>query len=625
MTSPTSLSLEASDFIDSAQVAADDSPRFRIPARPTDPRWADAAAREADGGVAAEVRVFLDEQMSTGDLLLDFAPGFGFVALGAATAPNGVPTVLAAGLTEADLMALQDAAAEAGAWIEGMDEQPWAQLDQLVDDRLDAEGRVFVHAAPADLRSGADALIALSTSGRLLALCVSDPFAPADWPAHAAWLERAGLRACALSEQHGEVQLVPIAGMPTTCLIAVPALLFENAESNAAEEDIALSEEVEVFDEHVFTDAVTAYVAPTDSLRDGFSLIAPHSRTGYGVVGANLLDALQRRSVPVAFFAMGPIDRSLTDNASIDSALEQQGSFPAHAPSVRIAQQFDLAMHVGHGPRVGFTIFESDAFTPRELHHMRSQDALIVCSPWARDVCFANGLTDRAVHVVPLGVDRRVFHEGVASAGQHNETVFLQVGKLEPRKGQRELLRAFEAAFSPSDEVRLIFACHNPFMNRGAFDDALSYFRASPMAKRITILASELESARDVAQLMAGADCGVFPSRAEGWNLEALEMLSMGKPIIATAATAHTAYMTPANARLISIDSFEPAGGGELMGRWPAWGASQQEQLVEQLRAVHAQRVSGSLAVNTAGIETAKAHTWDASASALLDVLSTLS
>lgn len=614
MTSLASPSIDPAAFVDSAQLAADETPRFRVPARPADPRWFAAAEQEANGGVAAEVRVFLDEQITTGDLLLDFAPGFGFVALSAASAPNGLPTVLAAGLDEVDLIALQDAAAEAGAWIEAMDAQPWAQLDQLVDDRLDPDGRVFVHASPAELRAGAGELLTLAESGRLLAVCVSEPFTTAEWPEHATWLERAQLRACTLSEQGGEVRLVPIEGAPLGCLIAVPAELFGRTEDAPVVEDRSVSDDI----------AMGAYIAPADALRDGFSMIAPHSRTGYGVVGANMLSALERRGVPVAFFAMGPVDRSLTDNPGLDAALARQGSFPAHAPSVRIAQQFDLAMHVGHGPRVGFPIFENDVFTPRELHHMRSQDALVVCSPWAREVCIANGLTDRAVHIVPLGVDRGVFHEAVTPVQRHPETVFLQVGKLEARKGQRELLRAFEAAFSPGDEVRLMLACHNPFMGRQDFDDALAPFRTSPMARRITVLASELASARDVAQLMASADCGVFPSRAEGWNLEALEMLSMGKTIIATHATAHSAYMSSANARLITMDAFEPAGGGELAGRWPAWGAAQHEQLVEQLRAVHAQRRSAGLGVNTAGLETAKVHTWDASASALLDVLSTL-
>ena len=94
------------------------------------------------------------------------------------------------------------------------------------------------------------------------------------------------------------------------------------------------------------------------------------------------------------------------------------------------------------------------------------------------------------------------------------------------------------------------------------------------MASRISLLTNELPGQRDVAALMASADCGVFPSRAEGWNLEALEMLSMGKPVIATSCTAHNEYLTRDNARLIKIDGFEPAvaNGVALPGQWAAWG-----------------------------------------------------
>ena len=67
--------------IPSAQLLADGVPRFQIPACPDDPNWEAAADVEANGGVSAEIRAFLDAQLETGDVLLDLAPGFGFVTL----------------------------------------------------------------------------------------------------------------------------------------------------------------------------------------------------------------------------------------------------------------------------------------------------------------------------------------------------------------------------------------------------------------------------------------------------------------------------------------------------------------------------------------------------------------
>ena len=44
---------------------------------------------------------------------------------------------------------------------------------------------------------------------------------------------------------------------------------------------------------------------------------------------------------------------------------------------------------------------------------------------------------------------------------------------------------------------------------------------------------------------MAEAHCGVFPARSEGWNLGLVEMLSMGRHVIATDYSAHTSTSRP--------------------------------------------------------------------------------
>ena len=602
----------------SAQVTAEGASRFAIPAAAGHPDWAEAVACESAGGVAAEGRVFLDEQLGTGDLVLDLDPGFGFVALGAATAPNGVPTVLVAEPDADRLMALQDAAADAGAWVEPLDDVSPAGLAEVVDARLESEARVFVHLTDAQLEALAEPLQSLVDAGRLLAVLMSAIDAD-HWEATAARLAAIGLQPCGLAAGEDGTVLMPVTESPVGTLIAVPRALFAD--------EVAASEETAPSTSSVSSTpmAAPAEAAPMGRiLREGFNFIAPHQRTGYGVAGANLLRALQRLGVPVAWFPMGAVDATLTDNPLLERAFAAQAAFPTRAPSVRLSQALDLAMHAGTGPRVGFPIFESEVFSARELHHLRTQDALLVCTPWAREVCRANGLDTMPIHVVPLGADPGVYHPDVPAVRRGDETVFLHVGKLEARKGQQELLRAFEAAFTPADPVRLVLACHNPFLSRDAFEAQLAPFRRSPMARRITLQTTELPTATDVASLMASADCGVFPARAEGWNLELVEMLAMAKPVIATHATAHTAYLTPENARLITLGAPEPASAGGLLGQWGSWGDAQHEQLVTALREVHAAKQADRLGLNLAGLATARSLTWDASAEALVQALESL-
>ena len=95
-------------------------------------------------------------------------------------------------------------------------------------------------------------------------------------------------------------------------------------------------------------------------------------------------------------------------------------------------------------------------------------------------------------------------------------------------------------------------------------------------------------------------------------------MLSLGKAVIASACTAHTEYLTADNSRVITIDTLEESVPGETRGRWAAWGPSQHAQLVDQLRAVHAERACAKLGVNAAGIATAKRFSWTASADLLM-------
>lgn len=593
--------------IPSVQELAPGVPRFHVPAM-DHPQWAAAADAEAGGGIDADVRAFFDAQLETGDLVLDFDPGFGFVALSATTAPNGMPTVFVSGASAERVQQLQDAAADAGGWIETLDLAD-PNFAGTIDARLEPEARIFVHVAADQVGMVCEALAAFIDSGRVLAICISDAANSAEWQQASDTLAQVGFSPCALVAGEDGVMVVPLRSAPEGAVIALPTSLV-----GASEHEPAASAPPTL----LRTDGTSGIIA------NGFAFQSSHSRTGYGVAGAHLLRALQQQGIPVAYFPIGPVDPSLTDNPALRTALEAQGAYRNDMPSVRLSQQFDLAQHVGRGPKVGFTIFELDTFSARELHHLRSQDALFVCSAWARQICLENGVTTVPIHIVPLGVDRTIFHEQVTPAKTFKETTFLQVGKLEPRKGQLELLRAFEAAFTPKDDVRLVLACGNPFLSREQMETLLTPFRRSPMAAKITLLTSELASQREVASWMAAADCGVFAARAEGWNLEALEMLAMGRQVIATNYSAHRQFLAAENARLISIDALEPAFGGATIGRWAAWGASQHEQLVTHLREVHTARQSAGRQHNAAGVATAEQFSWNHAAATMVQALETL-
>lgn len=124
---------------------------------------------------------------------------------------------------------------------------------------------------------------------------------------------------------------------------------------------------------------------------------------------------------------------------------------------------------------------------------------------------------------------------------------------------------------------------------------------------------------------MRQADCGVFLSRAEGWNLPALELLSCGKRIIVTNYSAHTEYCDSSNSFLVETDGLEEAHDGRWFfgqGQWAKFGNRQIEQVVSFMRQVHsATQQAGHTAVNRAGIETANRLSWDHSVSRIFNAL----
>jgi glycosyltransferase involved in cell wall biosynthesis len=345
------------------------------------------------------------------------------------------------------------------------------------------------------------------------------------------------------------------------------------------------------------------------------NITTPVNSLGYGVVGLNLLLSLSRLGHEPALWPIGDVDVEEENVELMRRMLERTGFFNPAAPSLRVSNQGNMAQHIGRGPHCGLPIFELTRFTSVELHHLGAQDLLFVPSGWARDVLVDNGLPAARIRVAPFGVDTGIF--GFVDRVAPGPTVFLNVGKWEVRKGHDVLGEAFSKAFSAKDDVRLVLLTPNPFNSAEESDGWEEAFRGSPLGRKVQIIKDRLPSQRDVAALMAGADCGVFPFRGEGWNFGLAEMMAMGKNVIATHYSAPTEYLSADNARLVEVDGLEDAVDAKWFhgqGQWAEYGERQIEQLVEHLREVHRLKQSGALHPNLAARDTMAKLTWDGTA-----------
>lgn len=342
---------------------------------------------------------------------------------------------------------------------------------------------------------------------------------------------------------------------------------------------------------------------------------APCNPMGYGVTGLQLALALNRLDHNVAWWFIGPTEFDPEYKTVIDRMVRNCEFFDVSAPSLKVWHQFEMASRIGRGVNCGLPIFELDEFTQREIHHLDSLDKIFVCSRWAMNVV-NNMLPHRSrdTYITPLGVDRLIFNETIGCP-QKGWVTFLNIGKWEVRKGHDILIDAFNKAFEQRDRVRLWMMNDNPHLSPAANKEWRDKYTNTKMSSHISFL-ERVRSQAEVAEIMGDAHCGVFPARAEGWNLELLEMMSMGKHVITTDYSAHTQYCNKDNARLIKVDNLEPADDGVWFsgeGRWARMGSDQIDQLVYHMRKVY-NDVRDNNTLNTAGIETAKAYSWKAAA-----------
>jgi|TARA_R110000765_G_scaffold414831_1_gene515562 glycosyltransferase involved in cell wall biosynthesis len=357
------------------------------------------------------------------------------------------------------------------------------------------------------------------------------------------------------------------------------------------------------------------------------NLSCPINQLGYGLSGLNITKSLIDLKQDVSLFPIGNIEATDEHTDMLKSAIGSARTPDWKAPSIKMWHQHDMAQFVGNGTKYGFPIFELDRFTDLELHHLHYLDNWIVTSQWGKDIIIESLSKIRGedyvkehTHIVPLGVDREVFREATS---HKEETIFFNCGKWEVRKGHDVLIKAFNEAFNEDDNVELWMMCDNPFYPEEENFKWERLYRSSKLGEKVRIIPRQ-KTQQDVYNVMTQTDCGVFPARAEGWNLELLEMMSCGKNVIATNYSAHTEFCNKDNCLLVDTEEKEDAVDGfwfRGQGQWASIKEKEISSLAEHMRTVHEQKKADNLKMNQSGVDTAKQFSWKNSAQKVIEAI----
>jgi glycosyltransferase involved in cell wall biosynthesis len=127
------------------------------------------------------------------------------------------------------------------------------------------------------------------------------------------------------------------------------------------------------------------------------------------------------------------------------------------------------------------------------------------------------------------------------------------------------------------------------------------------------------ETQKEVYNIMAQTDCGVFPSRGEGWNLELLEMMSVGRHVIATNYSAHTEFCTKENCRLVDVHGTERAYDNKWFFGQGNWAKIDESTIFELSLAMQLFAQTYEWKINEAGVKTAEQFSWENTAQRIIE------
>lgn len=247
----------------------------------------------------------------------------------------------------------------------------------------------------------------------------------------------------------------------------------------------------------------------------------------------------------------------------------------------------------------------------------RSDAHVVTPSRWSADGFVASGFPPARVHVVPHGVEPRLFHppsaEERADARRSvdpNAFVFLHIGAMTGNKGLTALLTAFARLLPHAPHARLWLKGSDAlFSSRALLDEAAAALPSETrrgLEGRIDYVGGALTS-RDLARLYFAADAYVSPYRAEAFNLPVLEAMACARPVICTGggptddfADHATAFVLPSRHRVVrDHDQL----GREL--------TPDDDALLAALRAVVDQPAAARARAEAAALRVASAFTWD--------------
>jgi len=253
---------------------------------------------------------------------------------------------------------------------------------------------------------------------------------------------------------------------------------------------------------------------------------------------------------------------------------------------------------------IGVTFFEDTRMDAAAIDKGRTYERLIAGSTWNGEKLREHGFSQ--VSVVLQGIDPTLFHPAPKVGLFKGRFAIFSGGKLEFRKGQGIVLRAFRMFRLRHPEALLVTAWRSPWeANLSRSLSGLPGLAPVPLTVQNQLDVPGWAQANGISadavldlgatpnalmpQVLREMDVAVFPNRCEGGtNLVAMEAMACGLPVVLSNNTGHRDLIRSGSSYVlerqtsIALDSCQD------------WGDSDPEELVERLEQVYADQAEAS-------------------------------
>jgi glycosyltransferase involved in cell wall biosynthesis len=288
-------------------------------------------------------------------------------------------------------------------------------------------------------------------------------------------------------------------------------------------------------------------------------------------------------------------------------------------------------------PSIGVAFWEHANNAPEVAGRLRTYPLVIAGSTWNQQILRDAGAP--CVQLVLQGVDTSHFHPAPKRGIFPGRFVVLSGGKLEYRKGQDLVLRAFRLFARDHPDALLLTAWSSPwpelarglgaksgvnpalepppFTTEGQFD-ARAWTQANGIPDRQVFHCGSLPNYL-MPRILREADVAVFPNRAEGGtNLVAMECMACAVPVLLSANTGHLDLLRSYKA--IPLEQQTSIPTEEQAADHSGWGESNVDEIIAALETLYIHRESAQARASHAAAQIAHL-TWTAQMNKLADLL----